>query len=360
MSIVVRSLTKRFGDFAAVDQVDLELATGDMVALLGPSGSGKSTLLRMIAGLESADQGEILLTGREASGLSAQERNVGFVFQHHALFRHLDVFENIAFGLRVRRRPEAELRKRVDELLHLIQLQGYEHRYPHQLSGGQRQRVAVARALAPEPGVLLLDEPFGALDAKVRAELRQWVRRLHQATGMTTLFVTHDQDEAMEVAKRVVIMDKGRVEQEGSPAEIFERPATQFVAEFVGETNHVDSLSEAGLVVWGPFRFAVSGLPAGLKVRVYFRPHDVYVTSEKESLQVEAVIAGEHFKGAFTELELDLGEGRRILAHLPKGVSEASGFRVGKKVYAGITDFHVFAMEGDKKVFRGPGGRLRG
>ncbi len=355
MSIEVQKLRKSFGDFVAVDDVDLSLQSGDLVALLGPSGSGKSTLLRMIAGLETPDSGEIHLTGKEAITLSVQDRKVGFVFQHYALFKHMNVFENIAFGLRVRKQPEASIRARVTELLDLIQLQGLEGRFPAQLSGGQRQRVAVARALAPEPQVLLLDEPFGALDAKVRAELRAWVRRLHDQTGMTTLFVTHDQDEAMEVAKRVVIMDKGRVEQEGSPQDIFDRPATQFVADFVGETNHVESLSEPGLVVWGPFRFAVADLPGGLKVRVYFRPHDVYVTSDKESLQVAATITMERFKGAFIELELDLGSGKKILAHLPKGVSQASGFRVGKKVFAGITDFHVFSMDGSNKVFRAPG-----
>jgi sulfate transport system ATP-binding protein len=343
MSIEVKKITKRFGSFTAVDQVSLRLDSGDMVALLGPSGSGKSTLLRIIAGLESADEGEVHLTGREATLLSAQERNIGFVFQHYALFKHMNVAENIAFGLRVRKRPEAEIEARVRELLHLVQLTGFGGRYPSQLSGGQRQRVAVARALAPEPQVLLLDEPFGALDAKVRVELRQWVRRVHDATGMTTLFVTHDQDEAMEVASRVVIMNHGRVEQEGGPREIFDRPSTQFVADFVGETNRVDTVSEAeGLAVWGTLRFSIGKVPAGRKVRIYFRPHDVYVTREKESLQVQAVIQAERFKGAFAELELDLGEGRRLLAHLPRGLSEASGFVKGEKVWAGITGFHVF------------------
>jgi sulfate transport system ATP-binding protein len=344
MSIQIKNLTKRFGAFTAVDQVSLDVPSGDLVALLGPSGSGKSTLLRSIAGLETPDEGEVLLTGREASGLSPRERNVGFVFQHYALFRHMTVAQNIAFGLEVRKLPKAQVEAKVRELLDLIQLRGLGDRLPSQLSGGQRQRVAVARALAPEPQVLLLDEPFGALDAKVRVELRQWVRRVHDATGMTTLFVTHDQDEAMEIANRVVIMNHGRIEQEGSPQRIFDQPATQFVAEFVGETNSIEvDAAEDGLAVWGPLRFSISPkIRKGRRVRIYFRPHDVYVTREKESLQVPAWIAGERFKGAFTELELDLGEGRRILAHLPRGLAEAAGYVPGEKVWLGITGFHVF------------------
>jgi sulfate transport system ATP-binding protein len=346
MSILIKNLTKRFGAFKAVDDISLELNTGDLVALLGPSGSGKSTLLRMIGGLEEADEGSVELSGREATGLSALERNVGFVFQHYALFRHMTVAENIGFGLSVRDRPKAYINKRVDELLHLVQLQGYGARYPHQLSGGQRQRVAVARALAPEPQVLLLDEPFGALDAKVRADLRRWVRRLHDETGMTTLFVTHDQDEAMEVAKRVVIMNAGRIEQEGSPRDIFDRPATQFVADFVGEANSIEvTAEEDGLAVWGPLRFSISPkIKKGRRVKVYFRPHDVYVTTVKESLQVPARISAERFKGAFMELQIDLGDGRNVVAHLPKGLSEASGFAPGKQVFVGITGFHTFEL----------------
>ncbi|HTB34685.1 MAG TPA: sulfate ABC transporter ATP-binding protein [bacterium] len=343
MSIEVKGITKRFGAFTAVENIHLDMPSGDLVALLGPSGSGKSTLLRIIAGLETPDEGEVHLTGREATGLSARERNVGFVFQHYALFKHMTVARNIGFGLEVRKVPQAQIDRKVSELLGLIQLQGLGGRYPGQLSGGQRQRVAVARALAPEPQVLLLDEPFGALDAKVRAELRAWVRRLHDATGMTTLFVTHDQDEAMEVANRVVIMDHGRIVQEGSPRAIFDKPATQFVAEFVGESNRIEAeAAEDGLVVWGPLRFAAAGVKKGQLARIYFRPHNVYVTGQLESLQVPAQIVGERFKGAFTELEMDLGAGRRLLAHLPRGLSEASGFKVGDSVWAGVTGYHVF------------------
>jgi sulfate/thiosulfate transport system ATP-binding protein len=344
MSIEVRGLNKSFGVFKAVDGVSFKVETGELLALLGPSGSGKSTLLRIIAGLEMPDSGEVILTGTESNALSARERNVGFVFQHYALFKHMTVRENIAFGLKVRKVPAGEAKARVEELLGLVQMAGYGNRFPGQLSGGQRQRVAVARALAPRPRVLLLDEPFGALDAKVKAELRDWIRRLHDDAHITTVFVTHDQEEAMEVAKKIIILDKGRVEQEGDPRAVFDRPATQFVADFVGETNCIETLAEEdGLAVWGPFRFSVRARK-GRRVRIYFRPHDVYVTRGKESLQVPATIVREFFKGAFTELDLDLGEGKHVTAHLPRGLSEASGFAPGEKVYAGITGFHVFEL----------------
>ena len=344
MSIEVKNLNKHFGAFKAVDDVSFKVETGELMALLGPSGSGKSTLLRMIAGLENPDTGEIKLTGQESTTLSARDRNVGFVFQHYALFKHMTVRENIAFGLRVRKAKEKEIQDRVDELLGLVQMAGYGLRYPSQLSGGQRQRVAVARALAPRPRVLLLDEPFGALDAKVKEELRAWLRRLHDESHMTTVFVTHDQTEAMEIAKKIIIMNQGHIEQEGTPLDVFDRPATRFVAQFVGETNSIEVNAESdGLAVWGPLRFSIRPqIKAGQKIRIYFRPHDVYVTSEKESLQVPAVISAERFKGAFIELALDLGEGRTVVAHLPKGLSEASGFAPGKKVFVGITGFHVF------------------
>jgi sulfate transport system ATP-binding protein len=257
----------------------------------------------------------------------------------------MNVRENIAFGLRVRKVPKAEAEARTEELLGLVQMTGYGSRFPSQLSGGQRQRVAVARALAPRPRVLLLDEPFGALDAKVKAELRDWIRHLHDDAHITTVFVTHDQEEAMEVAKKIIILDKGHVEQEGDPRAVFDRPATQFVADFVGETNCIETVAEEdGLAVWGPLRFSVPGVAKGRRLRIYFRPHDVYVTRERESLQVQASITHEFFKGAFTELDLDLGEGRHVTAHLPRGLSEASGFAPGERVFAGITGFHVFPL----------------
>lgn len=343
MSIKVQNLRKNFGRLAAVDNVSFEVGTGSLVALLGPSGSGKSTLLRMIAGLELPDSGEIQIIGEDATSRTARERNIGFVFQHYALFKHMTVRDNIAFGLNVRQTSKPEQEGRVSDLIKLVSLDGLENRYPSQLSGGQRQRVALARALAPHPKVLLLDEPFGALDAKVREELREWIVRLHEQTHVTTIFVTHDQHEALEIANTIFVMNHGRIEQTGSPLDIFDRPATQFVAEFVGESNFIESeVTAADLVTWGPFRFTVIGHPVGRRVRIYFRPHDVYVSSVPETLQVPAVIEKTRFRGPLIELALNIGENRKILAHVPKGVALASDFSEGRKVHVGITAFHVF------------------
>jgi sulfate transport system ATP-binding protein len=243
VSIVVENVSKLFGSFQAVDQVNLEIQSGSLVALLGPSGSGKSTLLRLISGLETPDMGNIWITGKNATHQSVQDRNIGFVFQHYALFKHLTVRKNIAFGMEIRKTPPAKVKARVEELLELIQLTGMGDRYPAQLSGGQRQRVALARALAVQPQVLLLDEPFGALDAKVRKDLRAWLRRLHDEVHVTTVFVTHDQEEAMEVADEIVVMNHGRVEQVGTPAEIYDHPASAFVMSFIGPVNVLPSTS---------------------------------------------------------------------------------------------------------------------
>src|SRR5439155_11915908 len=237
MSITVKGVTKSFGTFVALNDVSLDVPPGELLALLGPSGSGKTTLLRIIAGLETADRGAVLYHDEDVTGAAVRDRSVGFVFQHYALFRHLSVFENVAFGLRVRKVSRADVKARVRDLLRLVQLEGLEHSLPSQLSGGQRQRVALARALAAQPKVLLLDEPFGALDAKVRQELRQWLRRLHDELHVTSVFVTHDQEEAFEVADRVVIMNHGRIEQTGTPEEIFEHPANPFVMDFLGNVN---------------------------------------------------------------------------------------------------------------------------
>ena len=245
MSILVRNISKRFGDFVALDDVSLDVEAGALTALLGPSGSGKSTLLRIIAGLETADQGEILLAGKDATALAPQKRNVGFVFQHYAAFKHMTVWDNVAFGLKVRKRPKAEIAERVDELLNLVQLQNFGHRYPAQLSGGQRQRMGLARALAPEPQVLLLDEPFGALDARVRAELREWLRQLHDVVHVTTVFVTHDQDEAMEISDQIAVINHGRLEQVGSPRELYDDPASEFVMTFVGDAQPLGDVARA-------------------------------------------------------------------------------------------------------------------
>jgi sulfate transport system ATP-binding protein len=252
VQIQIRDIAKQFGKFPALEQVDLDIRSGELIALLGPSGSGKTTLLRLIAGLDFPDRGSILFGNEDIADRPIRERRVGFVFQHYALFKHLTVFENIAFGLRVRKRrerpDEASIRAKVLELLELVQLGGLEQRYPNQLSGGQRQRVALARALAIDPRVLLLDEPFGALDAKVRKDLRRWLRELHDRTGHTTLFVTHDQEEAFELADRVAILNKGKIEQIGTPAQIVNHPATEFVAEFVDgiDLKRIDTVADGG------------------------------------------------------------------------------------------------------------------
>ncbi|MBV9080187.1 MAG: ABC transporter ATP-binding protein [Elusimicrobia bacterium] len=349
MSISVKNLNKRFGALAAVDDVTFTAPEGALLALLGPSGSGKSTLLRIIAGLEPPDSGTVEIIGQDATGSSPRERNIGFVFQHYALFRHMNVHDNIAFGLSVRKAPIDRIESRVSELLHLVGLDGLGGRYPSQLSGGQRQRVALARALAPEPKLLLLDEPFGALDAKVREELREWIVRLHEEAHVTTLFVTHDQQEALEIASKVLVMNHGRIEQEGPPLEVFDRPATEFVAQFVGETNFIEStVSEPDLVVWGPLRFTVAGGKVGERVRIYFRPHDVYLSTHQETLQVPAKIVKVRFRGPFIEYAVDVGGDHHVLAHVPKGVGLASGFDVGRHVYLAITSYHVFRLDGNR------------
>lgn len=283
MSIEVRNLSKQFGTFSALRNVSLEVTSGELLALLGPSGSGKTTLLRVIAGLEAADTGQVLFQGEDATDQHVRERQVGFVFQHYALFRNMTIFENVAFGLRVRPRKfrpaDAEIRHRVHELLKLVQLDWLAERYPHQLSGGQRQRIALARALAVEPKVLLLDEPFGALDAKVRKELRSWLRRLHDEMHITSVFVTHDQEEALEVADRVVVMNEGRIEQIGTPDEVYERPASPFVYEFLGKVNlfhgrlHRGRAWIGGLEVEAPEHSEAEELSA----LAYVRPHDIHV-----------------------------------------------------------------------------------
>ena len=308
MGIEVQNVSKHYGSFHAVDQVNLSIKTGSLVALLGPSGSGKSTLLRMIAGLEIPDEGRIALIGRDATYQSVQDRNIGFVFQHYALFKHLTIRENIAFALDIRKKPKARIKERVEELLELVQLTGFGDRYPSQLSGGQRQRVALARALAVQPQVLLLDEPFGALDAKVRKELRVWLRRLHQDVNVTTVFVTHDQEEAMEVADEIVVMNHGRIEQVGTATEIYDHPASAFVMSFIGPVNVVPA--RAGI------------LPKNDKVldsdRVFLRPHDIDIelasSPESVSAEVDRII---HL-GWEIIVEVRLESGELVTANLSR------------------------------------------
>jgi len=275
MEIRVEHLCKRFGAFVAVDDVSFEVPSGSLVALLGPSGSGKSTILRVLAGLDSADSGRVWFGGEEATALHARARGVGFVFQHYALFRHSTVEDNVAFGLDVRGVPKARALARARELLELVGLPGLGKRYPSQLSGGQRQRVALARALAPEPKLLLLDEPFGAVDAKVREELRQWLRRLHDEVGVTSIFVTHDQDEAFSVADRVLLIHRGRVEQFGTPTEILDEPRTEFVARFVGEVTVFPAQVRAGIAVAGALHVPLSVASAASQVNLVMRSYDL-------------------------------------------------------------------------------------
>ena len=297
MSIEIRNLSKQFGTFSALRDVSLEVKSGELLALLGPSGSGKTTLLRVIAGLEAADTGQVLFQGEDATDQHVRERQVGFVFQHYALFRNMTIFENVAFGLRVRpkrfRPSEAEIRQRVHELLKLVQLDWLADRYPHQLSGGQRQRIALARALAVEPKVLLLDEPFGALDAKVRKELRSWLRRLHDEMHITSVFVTHDQEEALEVADRVVVMNEGRIEQIGTPDEVYEHPASPFVYKFLGKVNifhgrlHRGRAWIGGIEIDAPEHTEAEEISAV----AYVRPHDIHVEKVDNALNGEGGIA---------------------------------------------------------------------
>ena len=308
MGISVKNVSKQFGSFQAVDSIDLEIESGALVALLGPSGSGKSTLLRLIAGLETPDSGAIWLTGTDATFQSVQERNIGFVFQHYALFKHLTIRENIGFGLKIRKASPEKIKARADELLDLVQLAGLGDRYPSQLSGGQRQRVALARSLAVEPKVLLLDEPFGALDAKVRKDLRAWLRRLHDEVHVTTVFVTHDQEEAMEVADKIVVMNKGQIEQVGTAAEIYDRPASAFVMSFIGPVNVLPSSADI---------FQNNGFEAN-HPQVYLRPQDISIETTPDSTLTVATVSRIIHLGWEIQVELSLADGQVISAHLTR------------------------------------------
>lgn len=352
MSIEVRNISKHFGAFTALDHVNLTVPTGQLVALLGPSGSGKTTLLRIIAGLEQPDdsEGTILFHDEDVAGTPVRHRQVGFVFQHYALFRHMTVFENVAFGLRVRRRrqrpPKHEIARRVGELLKLVQLEGLARRYPNQLSGGQRQRVALARALAIEPRVLLLDEPFGALDAKVRKELRAWLRRLHSELNVTSVFVTHDQDEALEVADEVVVMNAGRIEQIGTPDEVFHHPASEFVMRFLGDVNAFHGRINAGTIQFSslelpypPCRRQIAG-----EARVFVRPHDVTIDTKTNGLPaLEAEVVHVHSAGPIVRVELLTTAGQRLTSEISQERFATMNLQSGSRVYVRPRHIRVFA-----------------
>jgi sulfate/thiosulfate transport system ATP-binding protein len=335
MGITVESVSKQFGDFKAVDDVSLEIQTGSLVALLGPSGSGKSTLLRLIAGLESPDSGKIFLTGQDATTRTVQERNIGFVFQHYALFKHLTVAENIGFGLSLRKVDKALSKKRVDELLDLIQLSGLAERYPNQLSGGQRQRVALARALASEPSVLLLDEPFGALDAKVRKDLRAWLRRLHDEVHVTSVFVTHDQEEALEVADEIVVMNKGKIEQVGSAREIYDQPKTPFVMSFIGPVNVLPSSSSI---------FQDSGYELH-HAQVLLRPHDIVIETEHQNTNTQAKVNRLTHLGWEIQAELALDDGQVVTAHLTRDQFDELDLKPYQEVFVRTKDVKSFPLQ---------------
>ena len=333
MSIDITGVTKKFGDFVALDDVSVSLPTGQLTALLGPSGGGKSTLLRIIAGLDSADTGTITIEGREATDLPARKRNVGFVFQHYAVFKHMTVAKNVAFGLEIRKRPRAEIEHRVDELLKLVHLSQFSHRMPSQLSGGQRQRMALARALAVEPTVLLLDEPFGALDAKVRKELRDWLRRLHDEVNVTTVFVTHDQEEALEVADEIVVINEGRVEQIGTPEQLYDEPANDFVMSFLGEVTTLN-----GLIV---------------------RPHDIEVAPQPVGNgEVAGTITRVLRVGFEAKLTVALESGGEVHVTMTRSHQRHIGVEEGSRVWLdGVEGRHHGARAGrcpDARVTPGP------
>jgi sulfate transport system ATP-binding protein len=355
MKISVENITKKFHEFVALDSVSLEIASGELVALLGPSGCGKTTLMRIIAGLEKPDAGTVLLNDSAVTGARIQERGVGFVFQHYALFKHMTVFDNVAFGLSVRPRKyrpsKAEIKERVMELLKLVHLDAFFDRYPSQLSGGQRQRVALARALAVEPQFLLLDEPFGALDAKVRQELRRWMRRLHDDMHITTVFVTHDQAEAMEVADRVVVMNRGKIEQVGSPEEVYHNPVNSFVYDFLDSYNIFDGWQDAsGSVHLGDG--VESGDPESVKpIKVYARPHEIQISTIDDCLVeskverkefVEARIARINPTGSLVKIELERLSGDLIHVEISRGMLESMSLKKGDPVGVRPIEMRIF------------------
>jgi sulfate transport system ATP-binding protein len=342
MRIRVEHLSKRFGSFVAVDDVSFEVNDGSLVALLGPSGSGKSTLLRMLAGLESADSGQVWFDNEAATDLHARVRGVGFVFQHYALFRHLNVEQNIGFGLSVRGIDKAAVSRKVKELLALTGLSGLEHRYPSQLSGGQRQRVALARALAPEPRLLLLDEPFGAVDAKVREELRQWLRRLHDEVGVTSIFVTHDQEEAFAVADRVLVFHRGRIEQNGTPMDILDRPETEFVARFVGDVNVFPATMQGNRAAAGALLANVQGAAPVGNAHLVIRAYDLKLWREDPGIAtVQRVVTF----GDRVRVQADVDGAGSIVAFFPRRSSLLRGIEPGCRAQIEVTTARAYPAE---------------
>jgi sulfate/thiosulfate transport system ATP-binding protein len=353
MSIVIENVSKKFGAFQALQDISLNIEPGELVALLGPSGSGKTSLLRIIAGLEGLDEGAILFDGQNITQISPKERNVGFVFQHYALFKHMTVFDNVAYGLKVRprkTRPSKEqIRAKVTELLSLVKLENFADRYPSQLSGGQRQRVALARALAVEPKVLLLDEPFGALDAKVRKELRRWLRKLHDDFHITSIFVTHDQEEALDVADRIIVMNGGKIEQIGSPEEVYEHPVSPFVYDFLGNVNLFKGRLQNGKLAVGDLSLSITNNQAEDHADAvgYVRPHDIDIELTQTSEdQVAATITHIHLVGPTVQIELRQNVGDHYLeAEITKDVYRKLELTKGQTVFIRPKQLRVFIPE---------------
>jgi sulfate transport system ATP-binding protein len=345
VSIEVKNVSKKFGDVAAVKNVSFSVKEGELMALLGPSGGGKTTVLRMIAGLEIPTEGDIFIRGERVNDISVQKRNIGFVFQSYALFRNMNVSKNIAFGLKIKRWKRKARKERIAELVKLFGLEGLERRYPHQLSGGQRQRVAIARALAPKPSVLLLDEPFGAVDAKIRQELREWLTRLHNEVNVTTIFVTHDQEEALEVANHIVIFSGGLLEQVGTPREVYEQPANEFVARFIGVMNVLELEVRDGSARLGELEFPSHGQPEGGKIRIGFRPYAVQISADLTAYRYHAILRHTFFLGILLRVELELPSGLIIRARMTKEDYANQALEDGKEVSFNIRSYRVLAQE---------------
>lgn len=347
MSIELRNVSKTFGGVAAVNQVSFSVPEGELIGLLGPSGGGKTTVLRMIAGLEMPTSGDVLINGKRVNDVPVQQRNIGFVFQGYALFRNMTVFKNIAFGLKIKKWKPSDIQERVAELLKLFGLEGLDKRYPHQLSGGQRQRVAIARSLAPKPNVLLLDEPFGAVDAKIRQELREWLVTLHHDLNVTTLFVTHDQEEALEVSNRIVIFSRGRLEQIGTPREVYEQPANEFVARFIGVMNILELEVRNGQARINELEFPPHGLSEGQRMRVGFRPYAVQISPDLAQFRYRATLKHVFFLGVLLRLELELPSGLSVRARITKEEFSQLGLEEGMEISFQIRQYRVLASDSE-------------
>jgi len=345
LSIELKNISKQFGGVRALSGINFTVNDGELVALLGPSGGGKTTALRLIAGLDMPDEGDIFIRGAQVSGVPAQHRNIGFVFQNYALFKTMTVFKNIAFGPKIKKWSRARIQARVAELVALLELKGLEERLPHQLSGGQRQRVAIARALAGNPDVLLLDEPFAAVDAQIRQELRQWLVRLHQDLKLTTIFVTHDQEEAMEVADRIVIFSSGQVAQIGTPQEVYEQPRNEFVAKFVGVLNVLELEVRGGVARHNELEFPAHGLGDGQKLRIGFRPYAVQVSPDPAACRYPATLRRTYFLGVMLRLELELPSGLVVRSRMSKEEYSRLALDDGRKISFQIRNYRVLSTD---------------